>query len=119
MPTKPCGRVEAKVQSALDGVGIFAAVLTPVINHMGSDAGGAIMGELSELVVSVAESPTNRARPGACTALDAACRAAALIHSEVITFGALRQSLDESNGLVICNVTFATTIQVALINHED
>lgn len=34
--------IEAKVQRALDGVGIVATVLTPAINYTGTDADGAI-----------------------------------------------------------------------------
>lgn len=111
--------VEASIDAALVGVGIVATVVTPDIAGMGVYEGEPV-GEVEELVVSVAEiCAVNRERPGAMTALDAAIRAATLLHSATRTFKAIRQSYEEQRGLVICNASFATSVAILLTNQEE
>jgi len=106
--------IEAVLDRALAEVGVAATVLTPEINFAGTDAAGNIVAEIPRLVVSVSESGINRTRPGACTAMDAALIIAAALHSNVIGFDSMVQSFDEPRQLVIVNVTFKATLQVAL-----
>lgn len=111
--------VEAAVEVALASIGIVATVITPNISGMGV-CDGVPVGEVEELVVSFAEvAAVNRERPNAITALDAALVAAPLLHSATRTFKAISQSYDEARGLVVCNVSFATSVAISLTNQED
>lgn len=106
--------VEALLTAALGSVGICATVLTPAIDYMGQTDTGDPVGEIPELVVSIAESPTNRERPNACTGLDAGIRIARLLHSPTLQLKSIRQATEESRGLIITNVTFVTSLNIAL-----
>lgn len=106
--------VEALLTAALGNVGICATVVTPTIDYMGQDDAGHPVGEIPELIISIAESPTNRERPNACTGLDAGIRIAQLLHSSAIQLKTIRQATEESRGLIITNVTFVTSLNIAL-----
>lgn len=106
--------VEALLTAALGNVGICATVTTPTIDYMGQDDAGHPVGEIPELIISIAESPTNRERPNACTGLDAGIRIAQLLHSSAIQLKTIRQATEESRGLIITNVTFVTSLNIAL-----
>jgi hypothetical protein len=106
--------IEAAVTAALDGSGLAATVLTPSIDYLGQTTGNKPAGEIPELIVSVAESPANRERPNAITALDAAMRIGEILHSPTMPLKTIRQSFDEARGLLIVNVTFASTLTIAI-----
>ena len=106
--------VEALLTAALGNVGICATVLTPSIDYMGLTASGEPFGEIPELIVSIAESPANRDRPDACTGLDAGIRIAQLLNSNTLQLKTIRQATEEQRGLIITNVTFATSLNIAL-----
>ena len=106
--------IEAEVARALDEVGICATVLTPEIDFMGDTEDGLPAGEIKALIVSVAESPANREQAEACTGLDAAMRIAQIVHSKTCQLVSIRQTADEAKGLLITNVTFATSVIIAI-----
>lgn len=106
--------VEAAIDTALASVGMVATVVTPDVEGIGTYQ-GAVIAEIPEMTVSVSESVAiNRERPNACTALDAAVRMTQLLHADEQTFRAIRMAVEPERGLVIANVTFATSIQLTL-----
>lgn len=106
--------IEAEVEKALAEVGICATVLTPEIDYMGDTEDGLPAGEIKALIVSVAESPANREQAEACTGLDAALRIAQIVHSSTCQLSTIRQTADEKRGLLITNVTFSTSMIIAI-----
>ena len=106
--------VETAIDTALAASGIVATVVTADAEGIGTYQ-GAVIAEIPEMTVSVSESVAiNRERPNACTALDAAVRMAQLLHSDEQTFRAIRMAVEPERGLVIANVTFATSLALTL-----
>lgn len=110
--------IEALLDQAMATTGICGTVLTPAIEYGGRIDETQIAGVIPELIVSFAESPTNRDRPNACTGLDAAIRAAQILNSPTILLKTIRQAVDDQKGLMITNVTFKTMLTIALITTE-
>ena len=106
--------VDSQITAALGKVGICATVLTPAIDFMGTDDEGNLVGEISELIISIAEAPGNRELPDTCTGLDAGIRIAQMLHSSSMQFKSIRQTTDDQRGLMITNVTFVTSLNIAL-----
>lgn len=111
--------IEVSVTAAITQVGIVATVVTPEIEFIGTDGEGNLVAEISALVISISEmTAINRERPGACTALDAGARVAQLLHGDTCGLVSIKQIYEPERGFGICNVTFATTTQVALKMEE-
>lgn len=108
------------VDEALAQVGICATVMTLTLDYMGQTDAGGIAAEVPELTIGVLESPANRERAGACTALDAAIRIADLLHSPTLRFKSIRQALEvgERGGLLVATATFQTSLSISLTTTE-